>query len=365
MKTLVLLAGFLILQDAAPKHGEACPGKCKPCTETIKKALDYLAAQQKEDGSIPAEKPPLTYVKTDRHVTHVLTSAFAGLAFMAHGGYKEAVTKIRGYLQTRLDEIVAVSPRRAGGGGGPIYSVAVGLIFFTHYYESTKDEASKKTCDALIRYLSECVGAQIGVSCWKKGKDEGTVWYVSGVTALSNLSLIALGRAKSAGFAVQPTIFELGKKYYRDILLKNGTFKYDQHDMFPHEPRQGRCINALLALTACGAPIEEEFAKTLEYARANIDKGMSHHTPSISLTLAAYTFNTLGKSDWAKFAGLHFGKWIERQNPDGSINEIWPYDKKLMMTPNDLLWGKNYATAHMALIMQIGNGRIRLPFSDL
>jgi len=39
-------------------------------------------------------------------------------------------------------------------------------------------------------------GDKVGVSVWKKGGDEGTVWYVSGVTALLNVTILALGRAR-------------------------------------------------------------------------------------------------------------------------------------------------------------------------
>lgn len=350
---MILAILALLAQDAV-----------KPA-EAAKKALDFLVAQQKEDGSIPANKPPLTYVKTDRSVIDVLTSGFTGLALLAGGSttsagpYQKNLAGIRDYLRKSLEEILAVKPRRAGGGGGPIYSAAVGLLFFTHLYEADKSDASRKMCLDLVRYLSDCVGEEVNKSCWQKGKDPGTVWYVSGVTALANLTTVALTRAKASGFEVEPKILDFLRRYYRDILLKNGTFKYDQDNMFPNEPRQGRCIGALLALQSLGINVEQEYASSVEYMRANVGKANTHHTPSINLTMGAYSFGALGKKDWAKFVEANFEKLIARQQADGSLEKIAEYDKGLMMTPNDLAWGKTYATALFALILQIDTARVR------
>jgi hypothetical protein len=74
--------------------------------------------------------------------------------------------------------------------------------------------------------LSERQGDKIGKSHWGKGTDDGSIWYVSGVTAMLNLYTAAMTRAKAVGIDVDGKIFELPRKYYSQVLEENGTFKY-------------------------------------------------------------------------------------------------------------------------------------------
>jgi len=349
-----------------PVHGEECPADCATCGAAVERALDYLAAQQQEDGSFPAKRASLRYVRSDRHVVQVMTAALAGLAFRAEGSsatsgrYSGAIQGVERYLRLRVEEILAADPVLAGGGGGPIYSTALSLLFFTHLYERTRNSENAGSVKALVRYLSGRVGSEVGKSAWQRGKDTGAVWYVSGVTALLNLTVIALVRAAAAGFRVEDGFLDLARSYYRDIAERNGSFKYDIDGMFPTEPRQGRSVAALLALKGLGCLLQEEYASALAYARKNVDRTMAHHTPSLHMTLGAFAFHALGAEDWEKFAVAHMAKLVFRQQEDGRLETIWDEDRGLMMQPNDLEWGPNYATANFALIVQIPRGYVRL-----
>ncbi|MBI4565238.1 MAG: hypothetical protein HY716_11145 [Planctomycetes bacterium] len=356
--------------DAAGKqtlHDEKCPGECAPCQEAIRDALDYLAGQQLEDGGLPAKNWRLRYVKSDKDVIRVMTTAVAGLAFLAHGsgpcagGYTTQIAGIRDYLKARAREILEAKPRRIGGGGGPGYASAMCLLFFTHLYEVDRDEDTRAITQDLAHFVSACIGTEIHETVWKKrgGKDPGTVWYVSGVTALLNVCVISLGRARAAGFQVDNRPLELAKSYYATILFKNGSIKYDKNNAFPTEPRQGRTVAAILALMSLGDHANERYKPVLEYVRKNMEKTMAHHVPSLHTLLGAYTFFYLGQEDWKPYVDKHFGKLIDRQREDGSLPKLWELNKKLMMTPNDLLWGPNYATALFALILQIPTQRVQ------
>jgi hypothetical protein len=308
----------------------------------------------------------LHYVKTDRTVTHVMTTALAGLAFLANGStpsagtYRNNLALIVRYLRDSLPEILEASPRLAGGGGGPIYSAALCLQFFVHLHEKEKDDPSAKTARSLVAYLVDCVGEKVGVSVWKKGKDGGTVWFVSGVTALVNSSVLALARARAAGFDVPERIFTLAKDYYAAYWEANGSVKYDQHNMFPEEPRQGRSIAALMVLKALGADGDDRYKPAWTYARENLTRTMTHHTPSLHMSYGAHAFRCFGKEDWRKYVEAYFEKLIARQKENGSVEKIWDHDAKLFMTPNDTLWGAPYATAHLAIILQVATGHVQL-----
>ena len=353
------------LQERAPAHGEKCPASCTACTTAIAKALDFIACRQTKEGCIPAQNMGLIYVKTDRNVTHVWTTALGGLAFLASGTtqttgpYRTQIALARRFLQKSVDEILKASPRLAGGGGGPIYSVALSLQFFTHIYEREKDADAKRTIEALITYLAACVGDKVSRSCWQKGIDDGTVCYVSGVTALLNSTILALARARAAGFEVPDRVWNMAQDYYAKYWETNGSVKYDQDNMFPEEPRWGRSITALLALKAMGVDGKDAFKPAYKFARENIGRTMSHHTPSMHMTLCAHAFRAFGADDWKTYVATYHEKLIARQKEDGSLEKIWDYDATLMMTPNDTLLGATYATVNFALILQVPLGHVQ------
>ena len=161
-----------------------------------------------------------------------------------------------------------------------------------------------------------------------------------------------------AGFRVDDRVFKILKSYYPLITERNGSFKYDKHNHFAHEPREGRSIASILALMNLGVDVAKKHPVSLKYARANIEKTMTHHTPSVHMTLCAFTFHALGEKDWKAYVKTYFRKLIARQREDGSLDKVWDPPKKLVMQPNDLAWGATYATAHFALILQIAGKRV-------
>lgn len=368
----VLLAAALLLSGGAalpaqekPAHGLKCPGECAACAASVRKALDFLASRQVENGCIPAHDPGLQYVRTDGNVTHVFTTSLAGLAFLAEGStatrgaYKDRIVLAARFLRDVVADLQASSPKRSGGGGGPVYSAALCLQFFVHLHETDKEAGYAKLIQSLIAFLVDAVGEGVGVSVWKKGRDEGTLWFVSGVTALLNSTILALSRARSAGFDVPDRVWKIARDYYLKYFEDNGSVKYDQHNMFPEEPRPGRTIAAILALKTMGADGEPAFKPAQKYVRENVGRPNSHHTPSLHYTLGAQAFRAFGDEDWKRFVDAHFAKLQARQKEDGSLEKICDYDKTLLMTPNDTMWGATYATANFALILQTPLGRVR------
>lgn len=361
-------------EPAPPKvetvHGLACPGECEICRDAIRNALNYLSEQQRDDGSIPGPKFAARYVKSDDTFVTVFTTILSGLAFLAAGtgpcgqGYGPQIAKIQAYLEPKLEDILRIEKRRIGAGGGPVYTCAYALHFFLHQEERNPGDRNKEIIQSLIRYLTDCIGEEVSSSCWKKGKDLGTVWFVSGVTALVNTTIIALNRARAAGFQVEDKPFDMVKAYYPTILVEKGrynaTFMYDKDNMFPEEPRQGRTIATLLGLKGMGALDEEKYKSVMEYARKNFDKTFTHHTPTLHMVLCSTFIHSLGDEDWKQYIGLNYDKLIARQQDNGSLIKIWKANKTLMMEPNDTAFGPNYATAGFALILQTPLQNLRL-----
>ncbi len=390
MKSLVFFGLVLIVfatgsgpQDK-PSHDQNCPAKCAKCTAAVKKALDFLAGKQTEEGEIPAEimkmnKKPLAYVSTDKTVSQVMTTAITGLGFLANGStptsgdYRERIKLIQGYLEKKLNDIFKL--KGIGAGGGPAYSACLSLLFFTHIFEKEKDEQSRKLVPELVKYVSDRIGTKIGNSTWSGGGNNNVIWFVSGQTSLANLCVISLARAKAAGFEVKDEVFDLMKTYYPMIVEKagakykganvEGTMKYDKHNNFPNEPRRGRSISALLALECLGIHNDEQYKLTFDLARKNYDKTETHHVPSLQTTLCAFTYHHFGEDDWKKFIAANYEKLLGNQKEDGSLEKLWNAEQlkaqnpEQTMQPNDTAFGETYATANFALVLQVATGNVK------
>ncbi len=358
---------IVLLSALAPVGKEGLPqdkkhtedyARCTVCKEAVTKALDFLAKEQKEDGSFKASDIVAEGAST------VMTTALAGLAFLASGSslssghYKEPLGKIYNYLSKCTFKFSAKQPRWVRI--SEYYTKCLYLLFIAHIYERDKNDKTAELLNGLVKDLSERQGTGVTKSHWGGGKDDGTIWYISGVTAFLNLYVAAMTRAKSVGIDVEDKVFELPRKYYPEMLEKNGSFKYDQHNSFPKEPRQARSIVALLTLMNLGIDGDEKFKPAFEYARGKIHETMTHHIPQFHMMLCAYTFYYLGKEDWKKYVAMYFDKLISRQQADGRIDKLWDMDSKLMEKPNDLEFGKNYATAIFALILQVPREQVKL-----
>lgn len=365
LSAFLLPASVPLFPQDKPSHGLKCPTECRACTDSVRRALDFLASRQVENGCIPAHIAPLEYVRTDRNVTHVFTTTLAGLSFLAEGStaskgpYRNCIALAARFLRDVVADLQASTPRRVGGGGGPIYSAALCLQFFVHLHGTDKEAGHGKIVRLLVDFLVDAIGEGVGVSVWKKGKDEGTLWFVSGVTALLNSTILALSRAREAGFEVPDRVWKIARDYYAKYFEPDGSIKYDQHNMFPEEPRPGRTMAALMALKALGADGDPAFKAAHKYVRANVERPNSHHTPTLHYTLGAHAFRSLGDDEWKRFVDAHFQKLQGRQKEDGSLDKICDHDPKLLMTPNDTAWGGTYSTANFALILQVPTGRVR------
>jgi hypothetical protein len=177
---------------------------------------------------------------------------------------------------------------------------------------------------------------------------------------LLNFYVVSLSKAKAAGIDVYASTFNLPKQYYISAVDSDGSMKYDQHNKFPEHPRMGRSIAAIMALDHLGMLGEDRFKPTLEYARKNVDKTHTHHTPQLHMMICAYTFFYLGKEDWKKFTEAYFDKIIAFQQEDGSLSELCEYDKGLILNPNDTITGRNYTTAIFSLILQVPLQNVKL-----
>ncbi len=314
----------LLLQDAAP----------------LKKALDYLETRIDERGRVAIEGDG---VFGHKEAGHVMTTALAGLALWGDGR-REAVARISKYLKGM------VTDRLTGKlVNGDTWPAALCALFFAH----AKDpEALQECVDMLVRQQSPQGG-------WSLGNTQGFMTEDQrNLTAAVNLCILALARAKEAGAKVPDEVFDRSQGFLDKVRNNRGFFNY-MLKRDNGEPPQGRAAASLLALKAMGKFDAEKDAAAVEYVRKNLDKLASHHVPHIHLWLAAYVMKELG--DAKKFEELYVPMMTARQQKDGRVEGAVEFNKKFMMEMwTDHHFGPPYATAAMALILQVPAGKIRL-----
>jgi hypothetical protein len=320
--------------------------------DPARRALDYLASKQAESGEIQIQG---NGVFGNKDAANVMTTALAGLAFLASGepAYQKNIDRVTGWLTKVVQERL---PNK--GVNGDTWPAALATLYFSHLFERDRGEAARRPLEALVAFLTRQQSRSGG---WSLGYTRGFVTETqTDLTAAVNLCIVALGRAKEAGVEVDEAVFERSRGFFEKTYRPAGWFNY-MLSRDNGEPRWGRSVASVLALMHLGEADSEKYKATLEFARANMDKVMSHHVPHLHMLLCANVYRAMGEEDWKAFRGMHFEKILARQREDGSVASMFEMDKKIMMSYwTDHNFGSPYATALFALLVQVEKGKVRL-----
>jgi hypothetical protein len=213
-----LLACGLVALTATAAHGQI-PGKYKP---TIQKGLDFLARNQKRDGSWDGTNGQYPVAMT----------GLAGMALICEGStvregkYSRNIRRARDWLMLQAQPSGLIShPRDQGAGARYMYGHGFALLFLSSVYGDEENvDRRRKLEDILTRAARFTRDAQTSRGGWgyvsaKDGNnfDEGSVT----VTQLQ-----ALRAARNAGIQVPPDAIKDALKYLSDSTGPDGGVRY-------------------------------------------------------------------------------------------------------------------------------------------
>ncbi|MGD9858137.1 MAG: prenyltransferase/squalene oxidase repeat-containing protein [Planctomycetaceae bacterium] len=312
----------------------------------VDRGLEYLAAQQREDGSfetLPAGQPA---------ITSLCVMAFLSRGHVpAEGPYGDVVSRAIDFvLGIQQDDgllyglPIAPSFDQFNGSHTAIYNHAIAGLMLAEVYGMTDAARQPRLREAIIKAIEFTRARQIA----PKGKrvDKGGWRYVRPYAAndsdlsVTSWQLMFLRSAKNAEFDVPQKFIDEAMEYVRGCFdTMQSTFMYAESE---RRPSGGIVGGGILAL-ALGGEHHSKIARTAgEWILANRDR--SYNGPGVH-GLDRYHYSTyycsqamfqLGGRYWATYYPEMMDTFLENQRADGS----WDPE-----SVKDEPYGRTYTTA--------------------
>lgn len=335
--------------------------------ESVQRALGWLAGQQQADGSFP----------TLPHGQPGVTSLCV-LAFAAHGHHPgegpygqrieraidfiAASQKENGLVARLAPEGPTITPNVARHiGESAVYNHAISSLALSEMYGMSQ----LKRADAVERAIGKALAATLAMQRWPKDlpHDRGGWRYVTddGVSdsdlSITGWQLMFLRSARNAGFAVPADAIDDAVGYVRRTFdAKEGAFAYTVAGDQGGSSRAMAGAGAL-ALGHAGFHRSAEAARSGEWLLRNpLDDyngtgGRNYDRYHYSLFNSCQGMYQLGGAAWEQFFPRTVRALLPRQRADGS----WDAESNR----NDRLYGNSYTTA--LVILSLGAPNELLP----
>jgi hypothetical protein len=291
---------------------EVLPKHVTPETlRAVVKGLDYLAAQQAQDGS---------WITGGGQAYPVAMTGLAGMALLAHGDgptrgrYAKNVQGSVEFL-VRCATTTGLITGPSQDSGQPMHGHGFALLFLASVYGLITKEGLRKQVQVVVRkaitLTSQGQSAAGGWTYIPGGGDEGSVT----VTQVQ-----ALRAAHNAGFLVPRAVIEESIKYLEKCRTPEGGIRYSLRS--GNEPRLPISAAAVATLYNAGQFDGEIATDCLKYvwdqfrAAEGWDKGAGH--AYYSHLYAAQAFYMAGDQYWDKYFPATRDQLIGMQAPDGS-----------------------------------------------
>jgi Prenyltransferase and squalene oxidase repeat len=293
-------------KEVLPKH--VTPEALK----AVLKGLDFLAAQQAEDGSWIGDAGGQAYP--------VAMTGLAGTAFLAHGNsptrgkYSKNVQSAVEYL-VRCGTTNGLITGPSQDSGQPMHGHGFALMFLACVYGMTTKEALRRQVQIVVRKAVALTSTgQSGDGGWTYipgGGDEGSVT----VTQVQ-----ALRAAHNAGFLVPRGVIEEATKYLEKCRTPEGGIRYSlRSGNRPMLPISAAAVATLYnagqfdstIATDCLKFVWEQFQ-----AHEGFSKGGSHDF--YTHLYASQGFYMAGDQYWDKYFPPTRDQLLAMQAPDGS-----------------------------------------------
>jgi hypothetical protein len=335
MRTPVVLLGSLVLLAfvAGPGRAEQLPPEVRAA---VKKGLDYLAKQQKDEG----------YWSAPGQGHHVAMTGVAGMAMLMEGStiregkYRKNIEKAVDWMMKQSQKNGLLMDRSEGATRGYMHGHGYGTLFLACVYgEEEEGERRKKLEDVLVRAVRFSRAAQTDKGGWGymsaldgQGFDEGSVT-VSQVQSLR--------AARNAGIAVPAEAITDSIKYLKASTNGQGGVIYS----LAHGAGGPGRPALTCAAVACGFSAGEYHApmvkKWFEFIKHNApvleNSGIGRFGQHDEYThyyyaQAVYALGDDGyaklfpsvkeseKITWSKYKKENFPRLVKMQQTDGSWN---------------------------------------------
>lgn len=310
MRGIVVIG--LLLGLAAPTRAEEelLPKHITPATvKAVKKALDFIASQQQQDGSFTNDRGGKTYP--------CAVTAMAGMAFLANGStstrgtYADQVRKVTTYLISQAhDDGLIANPAEAGYS---MYGHGFSIMFLSTVYGMETDvDRRKQIADVIKKGVRLTAAAQSPFGGWyytPGGGDEGSVT----VTQLQGLRA-----ANDAGFTVPKGTIENATRYLEMCKTPEGGIRY-AYQVFT-DTRLPITAAAVCCLYSAGEYESTLAESCLKYVQQQFKAGgnefNSGHDSYLHL-YASQAFYQAGDEYWDNYFPHTRDKMISRQSADG------------------------------------------------
>lgn len=276
---------------------------------SLAKALNYLAKQQKKDGSFPGSYGDSTGIP-----------ALVGMAFLSKG-HMATDGPYADNIRRCIDFIVSHQKpnglyEAGGGGNGPMYAHNISTLFLSEVSGMVDPARQKKIDQTLPKALKLILQAQ---AVKKDKKHQGGWRYHPGSndsdTSCSGWALMALRSAKLNGAAVPDKAIKDAVEYlYKHHNTKTGTFGYTGQD----EHKNTLTGMGLLCLELCGEHGNPATIKAADYVFKN-----HRSLPGAQFEIYGNYYNAqgmfqLGGKYWDTYGKWMYETYLPRQQADGS-----------------------------------------------
>ncbi len=325
-RLVLLILAFSSFANAAPDEADPVFTRWKDrANPAIERALDYLGAMQKPDGSFP-----------ERYGDSTGIPSLVGMAILSTGH-----TPLEGPRADTLNRCIdfILGHQREDGvfhkgnaGNGPMYAHNISTLFLSEVSGMVDPARQEKIHSALPRALEVILKAQ---AVEKEERHRGGWRYHPGSrdsdTSCSGWALMALRSAKLNGAAVPDQAITDAVAY----------LKRNQDPVKGHFGYQDRAKNAetltgmgLLCLELCGLHGTPETIAAADFLRGSYQKLPNAQFEFYGTYYTAQALFQIGGGHWQEFADWMYGHYLAKQQPDGSwqSREAGPVYGTAMMT---------------------------------
>lgn len=305
--------------------------------KSIERALQFLAANQRPDGSFPRSQGE--------------TAAIPALVAMAYlsKGHLPSSEPYSGVILKCLDRVLATADMNensrwrgymGGAGNGRMYSHSIATLFLSEISGMVDDDRQKRIDEVLPFAVKVIVDSQ---NHRKRSAEHIGGWRYTPDAPDSDLScsgwaLMALRSARLNGAKIPDDSIEKAVLYIKRMQSQAGLFGYQGANAQHGESLSGA---AILCLELCGRHLDPASLKAAKSLDTKYKKTLEHyHHRCYAFYYTAQGFFQLGGERWEKFEEWMHSHLVKKQLPDGS----WP---------NDAVASPAYSTAMTVLALTV------------
>ena len=330
LATLLLSASPLTAQDAGGASADAAamldPAEMQRIEAAVDKALEYLVAQQRPDGSWPSG------YGNNNGVNAVCLLALLGRGHTpSRGPYQAPILKAINFIYaTQNDAGLYVSPNKSHG---PMYGHALSTLAMIEsygYFPEPRLHASiQKALDLIVK-------AQTPQGGWRYQPVP-----TDADLSVTVMQVVALHAGRNAQFRIPEETFEKALQYARSCVVPTGGFTYQSGKGGPAPPRTAAGI---LCMQLLGAFDDPAVAQGLEWLNKIDYKPQIGHFWYMNYYAMQASFQAGGEY-WTRWSGRAKEFLLRTQDADGS----WPSYTGAQFNGN----ARCYSTAFGAMSLQV------------